>query len=840
MSGRGDFVLHSDGTIDNTEKLDDNTELIIDLNDLARPCVLSNRDVNDTLYISFRKKDVLSKLGVPNDAYSGWARCFTTSLNGKTFLSFNRQLYSFDSDLKWKSVMMKQQIVWMGRDNEGNLWVSPAYGGIYCYKNGDIDRKPSSHFLDGLTVSSMLQDNEGGYWLTTTEEGVFYFNNNGVLSYKESEGLSAFPLHCILKTGDSLWIGASQSVCYTLSRHGISEQKIDNDQREFQYIGLDSTTGNIYLCARDKLFLSKPGDKSWKNWQIVFNGTSVKDAWFSADGWIWCAGIDDLAGFKGNKRLYSSVNDKTSSRYNTILPLSQTMAWVGSNTGLHIFEVLDTDTPVCAFSFAGDTNALLKHGINDLARTTDGKIWAATRGNGLYVFHNGGIEVIRTENGLLSNTIRCIEPEGESNVWIGTTRGLHRVSWKNNKYFIETFTSADGLPGNEISDILFDEDTLYIICKNGVSVFLPGSLKKSGKPPLLHLESVLIQGTDTAILSSYDLASYQNQIEFRLTGLSYKSMGNIRYAYKLIRNGNDDENWQIVENNIIRFPYLPGGNYSFIAYAINKDGAYSLLPVTVKFSIRIPFYKRWYFYGLIFLAFLLIAFVFVYQRLKAAKEREKLNIKASGYMLKSLNRQLNPHFIYNALNTIQYYILNNDKESSNKYLARFASLMRQVLNNSQHNFITLRDELESLEAYMSLEAMRFKGRFTYSVTVEPEIDTHRLKIPPLLLQPLLENAVIHGLLPKDGDGLLTMHLSLKVKYIQCVIEDNGIGREKAETLKGGIRKHKSMGTEITRSRINLLNEMYKSDIDIMYEDLIHENGEGRGTRVTVLLPLIEE
>jgi len=341
---------------------------------------------------------------------------------------------------------------------------------------------------------------------------------------------------------------------------------------------------------------------------------------------------------------------------------------------------------------------------------------------------------------------------------------------------------------------------------------------------------------DTSVQNNIILPYNQNLIEISFVGLSYRTAGNIIYKYRL--SGINDQ-WTFTKNTLVSYPFLPDGEYKFEVYAMNKDGVYSIAPATITFIINPPFWKTWWFIGVCILLFAGMVRVFIYFRIKAVKKRNALRLKLNKYMQQALSQQMNPHFIFNSLNSIQYYILQNDRLASNKYLSKFASLMRIILDNSQHQLIPLKDELNALNLYIELEAMRFKEKFQFSITVDEKLDTSINKIPPLLIQPYVENAIWHGLMHKEDNGILEVGLRLKDNVIICTITDNGIGREKAAEIKNKkIQTYKSRGTKITGDRLNLINTLNNMKMQINYFDLKDNSGNASGTKVEITIPLI--
>jgi len=214
------------------------------------------------------------------------------------------------------------------------------------------------------------------------------------------------------------------------------------------------------------------------------------------------------------------------------------------------------------------------------------------------------------------------------------------------------------------------------------------------------------------------------------------------------------------------------------------------------------------------------------------KQFAELKEKASQLEMETLRSQMNPHFIFNCLSSINRFILKNKTEEASDYLTKFSRLIRMVLNNSKQSFISLEDELETLRLYLEMERLRFKNSFDYSFTYNNSVDVNNIFIPPLLLQPFAENAIWHGLMHKHEKGSLNFDFYTEEKLLICIITDNGVGRERAELLKSkSAEKQKSMGLKITTKRLSLLNNNSNQQTFFTIEDLADENGNAIGTRV---------
>jgi tetratricopeptide (TPR) repeat protein len=245
------------------------------------------------------------------------------------------------------------------------------------------------------------------------------------------------------------------------------------------------------------------------------------------------------------------------------------------------------------------------------------------------------------------------------------------------------------------------------------------------------------------------------------------------------------------------------------------------------------------FTGLIILLVTIGLLIFRSIKIDAKRRISEMNHKISELTQANLRQQMNPHFIFNTLNSIQYYMYQHDKLATNTYLTKFSSLMRKVLDNSNHTSIPLHDELDALTLYLDLERLRFKDKFSYEINVDEEIDPLLFKVPTMLIQPYVENSICHGLMPRDEKGVVKIDMKLDKDHIICTIEDNGIGREAAqERKKMRDANHNSVGTQIAASRLDLVNSLYGTSLDTVYTDLKNERGEPVGTRVEIHIPVM--
>jgi tetratricopeptide (TPR) repeat protein len=242
--------------------------------------------------------------------------------------------------------------------------------------------------------------------------------------------------------------------------------------------------------------------------------------------------------------------------------------------------------------------------------------------------------------------------------------------------------------------------------------------------------------------------------------------------------------------------------------------------------------------GSLVLVLAIVLLIFSRAKINAGRRISDMKRKISEITQANLRQQMNPHFIFNTLNSIQYYMYQHDKLATNIYLTKFSSLMRKVLENSQHTSVPLADELDALNLYLELESLRFKDKFDYEIKIDEDIDPLMFKVPAMLIQPFVENSITHGLMPKEGKGTIKIDLKLEKDKIICTIEDNGLGREAAlERKKLRTDNHNSLGTQIVSSRLDLVSTLYGTSLKTIYTDLKDAKGFPAGTRVELHIPV---
>ncbi|HET7000225.1 MAG TPA: histidine kinase, partial [Puia sp.] len=351
-------------------------------------------------------------------------------------------------------------------------------------------------------------------------------------------------------------------------------------------------------------------------------------------------------------------------------------------------------------------------------------------------------------------------------------------------------------------------------------------------------------------LEELNLQYGQNTIKIETSIIDFYSKGKGHVRYKLEQNGRN-EDWQFGQaNQTILFEVLPAGSYRLVMQASTANNEFNGPEKILMINISPAFWNTWVFRIIaaifVFTIFYLVIRYRTRQRFnlqleRSAKEKQIAEIKqkASELEMQALRAQMNPHFIFNSLNSINRFILQNNKAEASQYLIKFSKLVRMILQNSQASLISLESELESLGLYLEMEALRFNYHFDYKISVPKDLDIEMLKVPPLIIQPYVENAIWHGLMHKEDKGQLDIEVWQEGDWIYLKVTDNGIGRRKASELESkSATKHKSMGLRITASRIAMMQQPNGDESPVKVNDLVESDGTAAGTEVVIRIPLL--
>lgn len=473
--------------------------------------------------------------------------------------------------------------------------------------------------------------------------------------------------------------------------------------------------------------------------------------------------------------------------------------------------------------------------VNDIEYTSKG-ILVGTKNYGLLKV--SGLDVtpfIDESQGLLSN---YVEQFKVSNNWVIIATELGFQIFNKSGDLLKTLSASDGLKSSKVWDFDIDNSYLWMLHKNGLQRIRINQLLSQETSHISKISEVRLYVNDEPVEDDKNsFAHDQNRLRFEVLAPSLERQQDLTYVYRI---KGIDESWNVntYHQNNIEYKSLPPGEYEFeveLKYKNNHQEKSSIF-----FTIANPLWQQWWFITMIIAVFIGISYWYNSSRLsKLAKEAQQIN-ELNDSKLTAIQSQMNPHFIFNALNSIQEYIVSNEKKQATKYLGMFADLMRIYLRQGKIKTVNIAEEIEALNIYLELEKMRFEDSFTHTIQVDEGIDQETFSIPSLLIQPYVENALKHGLLHKKGKRELRINFRINsgMNNLICEIIDNGIGREKSQEInKMRNPGHKSFASSATKRRLELLNYNNKNIIAEQTEDLRDEFGMGIGTKVTLSIPM---
>ena len=761
-------------------------------------------------------------------------------------------------------------------DNSGRLWIGTNAAGLilflhdnnvyYEYKADLLDQKK----LQSNRIGGIFQDQSGMIWLSTFN-GVERFNPDEskfilyrfpsdaseTLTYKSARAISE-------DSSYRLWIGSSNGV-YVLDRNTgafTNYQWKQNDPYSLNnndvYSLCCDRSGNMWVGTDGGLNFFDPVHKNFREvyvQQDTFKGASCVNRIVSDKNG------DLLVGSSAGLVVYNFKNDSLSGLFNnatrTVWEDKRGILWIGTRTdGLIKYNRLTKEVERFT-NILDDTSSIAANFVLSITQDHSGQIWLGTI-SGLCRFDEttGKFSTFTEKNGLPNISVTQLMVDDKNRIWMATYKGISMLNESRTTF--TNYEPSDGLQGWEFNpgSAFKTHDGYFCYSgKNGFNLFHPDSIRTNKfKPPvtlkrIMILDKELKIDTSFADLRSLKLSYKQNFFSLEFAALNYDHPEENQYACQLI--GFDKKIVSLGTNRVINYTNVPHGNYTLKVKASNNDGVWNEAGFELKIVIIPPFWATWWFKTIVVLAFIGAVFLFFKLRENRIKKEQvrktAINKQIAEIKMVALRGQMNPHFIFNSLNSVQHFIASREKEEALNYLSKFSKLIRKILENSRENTVSISNELQLLELYIQLEQLRFNNKFDYHIAIDEKIDKENTVIPPLLIQPYIENAILHGLINKNGKGDLLLSLERNNGLLICKIEDNGIGRARSQEIEQGkVSRHKSLGIKVTEERISGLFALLDYKMEVVTEDLYEmkhtpgETPESTGTRVTISIPVKEE
>lgn len=718
-------------------------------------------------------------------------------------LNFSHQLGNIDATSGMRLYTTEDRI-WLIENSNGayafDASFSPLYNGKKIY---------ADHFISDVYV-----DHEDNILLSTFDEGILLVPNNKVLGLQleNNEKIT----HITPADKQTIFIGTDQGNIYSYRDHILENIYSDSQRKGIEFLRYWPGQKLLLHTCSDGLQISRWNDSELR--KLSHYPRSIKNIHFIDGEHAIGAFNYGLARINQSGKGISYRKIPELERRSYCVVQDNHTIYAGMSDGLVQFKKGEIPKPINLKGQVVYPNSLIKH---------RGKVYIGTRKHGILIYDNDKL------SGRIpfKSQIRKMQIDGNQ-LFILCSDGLY-IGAVNSKNF-QKLNNSTGLNCDNISEFHVVNNKLYITDSKTLQFISLKELFNESKALPLHFSKILVNGQESAKTS---LQPDERKIEFRFNVSTIRYRDNVQYRYKL--KGFDD-NWQYLDykDNTITFNALPPGNYQFVAQSINGNA--TSIPLIYSFVIDAPFHQKWWFYLLLtILSGLIIAGSYtarirqIRKKNRERLEKQRIQTDLLETELKALRSQMNPHFIFNSLNSIQDLILKQDTDASYDYIVLFADLVRSALNYSNKDYIPIDKEIEFLNVYLSLEKLRFKDDFTYEIIYKGNDD---MQVPSMLIQPFIENALLHGLLHKDGNKELRIHFEYKDGLI-CTITDNGIGRKKAKAIKErqGVT-HESFALEAINKRLAIFNQKSGEEYGRYEIDDLYPEQENTGTKVTLYLP----
>ena len=709
-------------------------------------------------------------------------------------------------------------------DRWGNTWIATSGGGMAKYLGQFFVHFNRNNGLNGNRVYALCEDQDNKLWLSISSNGLSYYDSLGFAPMLRDSGFLDVRAKTIFEDSESrLWIGTEGKGVALFDSTGM-RRITSEDGLPSGWIRkiVEDTSGNIWVATHASgIGLIR---------QIDTSGVSIET-------------IGRRQGL-------------TDPIITTLKQDPQKKIWFGTRSG----KVGLFNSTYVANTF-GEDSGLPGTSIRSIAFNKQDQIWVGTA-NGVYYATLGKDSLVFSSLEapweLYSQNIYLLIFDPDGNLWAGSERGVDKIFFNASGVIVDIqhFGPNEGFLGIETCQdaaLTDHRGHLWFGTMNGLTRHIPSARSIQVAPPQIHFRGVSLfyqplKETEFAswaipsggIKKGLSLPYKQNHLGFEFKAINLSDPQNIQYRWKL--DGTEADWSPLSENESVHYSNLPPGDYSFSVQACSGEDNCSE-PISASFSIQKPFWQlAWFRVSTLIFTLGLIGGIFgirirsIRRRERAKREQLEVANRLLQLEQKALQLQMNPHFIFNALNSIQFLVSKKDFQTARQEIGQFAKLMRVILSNSRKQEISLKEEIDTLERYLRMEQFCQRVDFDFDIQVDPNIDPDEISIPPMLIQPYVENAVIHGVSHLPEKGHIDIRFSLKEELLECEIKDNGVGRKRAAELRQSHSPgHQSTAMQVTEERLSALlaGQQVKP---LQIEDLYHSDGTAAGTRVLVWIP----
>lgn len=676
---------------------------------------------------------------------------------------------------------------------------------VYHFENGKLIYKEK--ILDHLSVTDVEEDKSNGFWISTLESGVFYLPNVHFKSVSTNKGLISDEIKSIYSFKGTTYLGLVEGSYHKI----IKDQLYSVINHEPSFVTFTEFNNDVLFSTGMGVFASKKLILSyWLRDLYYSNGITygARDHIFRFKN-----GKIDTLGQLSNKILIANNKEKT---FSSIATDDFGKIYAGNKFGISTC-IGNKIVPFKQNEF--------KYKVTDLAFSSKWGLIIATRNNGIFQYKNNRFQQIQNS---ICQDITCLFIDEKENLWAGTTKGLLKFRQNGKQILIGYISKNLGLISNEITSINVTDDKIWVGTRKGLTVIDNRNFRIKNIDYKIHLKSIILsKNKEVNIQQPIHISHEEDLIRIKFRVVDFITKG--KYKYRLHSNSE----WTIVEDPEIMLINPDDGSYELEVAFLNENCHWSSIQKIVSFDITPPFWKTIYFKLLIGISIAFLVFIYIRYKRKQFETKQKLLILEQ----KALFAQMNPHFIFNTLNSIQSFHLYNEVDKAEYFLGKFSKLLRETLHISRNSSVLVSKEIDMLGKYLELEQMRFSDKFEWKINCDFNQMASNYRIPNMLIQPFIENSIKHGFTENRNDYILEINLSyIDESAIKCQVFDNGIGRKislEKKSINQKTNEHISYGEKITNERLNSYNRRKNKKYGFEVVDL------EKGTMVVITIPLLK-
>jgi ligand-binding sensor domain-containing protein len=709
--------------------------------------------------------------------------------------------------------------------DDGVFWICTHSGLIRFNKHSG----KSELLYDNLAFSDCILDREGNYWFTTLQNGIIRIPQFEVKIWNVQSGAFTNDLFSNIVLGDnSVFFAGSAGMVGKLTINSKAlfknEHTPKSDVGMFYYDPIDkclyfNKMNQIYRYKDDKIVLVNNSARPIKSMLHTEKGYFL----LSSQGLYFTKKIEEVLD-KSNQLSPEWFREIELS------PFSETV-FIASNSGLFEFEFLNNH-------WIKKKNHLKEKQIISISSCIEKKIiYLLTFDGTIYsLSKNGKPQVfMKLDEELRPEQLRI----NKGKIYLATNQGIMTIDPNSKQTFL--LDKYRGLASNNIHSLAFSNNNCWTATGKGIQQIPLSIFNQTTQSCRIGFREFRVNGLPINPKGTIGI-NYNDEVSLIADGFSYRSNGNFQFAYKIKGYSAD---WIVVPGSVgeIKIPSLPSGFVTIELKLIDHGGIDSENLIQFQLKVHPPFFQRWWFYVLIILIVGGMTYLYFKQRIQSIRKKQRQELRRIHLenelrltQQNALKAQMNPHFLFNVLNSIKGYIYENDKKNAAKYLNDFSNLVRKVLELSSEPLVSLEKELEALRLYIELEEMLLINDFSHTIEIDENVDVSCLKMPALLIQPYVENAFKHGLRHKLGDKKLDIQISYNEheEILTIRIDDNGIGRKSAEETNLKMHKdHQSFATSAMERRLQLLNHEKKGVVGVEIVDKFDRGANSEGTTVII-------